>query len=128
MNKPHKNALEWSVFFVSAIIVLATIGSLAWSAISDVDSPPDLSIVAGKALPGQQGTHRVPLLVRNLGNTTAQSVQVEVILRRGAEEVERGELTLSFVPRHSEREGWVTFRNDPRCCEIQARAVSYESP
>ena len=66
--------------------------------------------------------------VTNWGDTTAESVRIEVVLRRGEEEVERAELDLAFVPSKSEREGWVTFREDPRCCAIVTRAVSYERP
>jgi uncharacterized protein (TIGR02588 family) len=122
-----KNALEWSVFAISACIVVAALGYLAASALRTEKTPPDLRIFAGK--PSEhEGGHRVPLLVRNAGDATAESVRIEVVLRRGQEEVERAELDLAFVPRKSEREGWVTFRENPRCCAVTTRAVSYETP
>lgn len=127
MTKPKKNRLEWSVFLLSACIVLAAMGYLVWGALGEKKTPPDLRILAGTPLAGTD-SHRVPLVIRNAGDTTAESVLVEVVLRRGEEEVERAELVLSFVPRRSEREGWVTFRNDPRCCTLDTRAVSYENP
>lgn len=127
MNKPKKNRLEWIVFVASACVVLAVMGYLAWSAVSEDKTPPDLRISAGTVIAGE-GSYRVPLLVRNLGDTTAESVRIEAVLRRGDEEVERAELDLTFVPRRSQREGWVTFRRDPRCCKLITRAVSYEQP
>ena len=127
MKKPAKNALEWTVFAASAIVVLAVLGYLATKALTETKTPPDLRIEAGPAIP-RDGSHRVPLLVRNVGGSTAESVVVEAVLRRGDEEVERAELELMFVPRRSERAGWVTFRHDPRCCAIVTRAVSYEEP
>jgi uncharacterized protein (TIGR02588 family) len=127
MNIPKKNRMEWSVFLASALIVLATLGYLGVSAIRGGKSPADLRVLVGT--PGKHAdVHRVPIVVRNLGESTAESVRIEVVLRRGEEEVERAELDLAFVPRKSEREGWVTFRSNPRCCAIVARAVGYERP
>lgn len=126
-NPTKKNVLEWSVFAASALIVLATLGYLGASALREKKTPPDLRVLVGA--PGMHmGVHRVPILVRNTGASTAESVLIEVVLRRGEEEVERAELDLAFVPRQAEREGWVTFRNDPRCCAMVARAVGYETP
>ncbi|HET8773079.1 MAG TPA: hypothetical protein VFP80_04790 [Thermoanaerobaculia bacterium] len=122
-----KNGLEWSVFAASACVVVAALGYLAVSAVRARHTPPDLRVFAGA--PGRhEGVHRIPLLVRNIGDATAESVRIEVVLRRGEEEVERAELDFAFVPRKSEREGWVTFREDPRGCAVVTRAVSYERP
>lgn len=127
MTAPKKNWLEWSVFAISLCIVLASLGYLIVSAVSGNDTPPDVRIFAGT--PSESaGVHRVPLLIRNAGTSTAESVRIEVLLLRGDDVVERAELDLPFVPRKSEREGWVTFRQDPRCCAVVTRAVSYESP
>jgi uncharacterized protein (TIGR02588 family) len=123
----RKNALEWSVFAISLCVVVAALGYLAVSALRAEKTPPDLRVFAGTP-DTRAGVHRLPLLVRNLGDATAESVRIEVVLQRGGREVERAELDLAFVPRKSEREGWVTFRHDPRGCAIVSRAVSYERP
>ena len=127
MTIPKKNVLEWTVFAASALIVLATVGYLVAAALRANDTPPDVRIYAGPAGP-HDGVYRVPLLIRNDGDATAESVHIEVLLLRGEEEVERAELDVAFVPRKSEREAWVTFRNDQRCCAIVTRAVGYEKP
>jgi uncharacterized protein (TIGR02588 family) len=127
MKKPAKNGLEWTVFIASSLVVLTVLGYLATKALTEKKTPPDLHIEAGAVI-ARDGSYRVPLLVRNNGGATAESVVVEAVLRRGDEVVERVQLALSFVPRRSEREGWVTFRHDPRCCTIETRAVSYEEP
>lgn len=123
MKRPHKNGLEWSVFFLSAALVLAILGYLVYAATQNRDSPPDLRITTGAPQ-----SHRVPVTVRNHGDSTAESVRIEVLLLRGEEEVERAELDLPFVPHQSKREGWVEFRHDPRRCTIATRALSYETP
>ena len=127
MKHPKKNWLEWSVFAISLAIVIASLVYLGVSAVREEETPPDLRIFAGS--PSESGgVHRLPLLIRNVGTSTAESVQIEVLLMQGDEVVERAELDVPFVPRKSEREGWVTFRRDPRGCEVVTRAVSYESP
>ena len=127
MTRPHKNRLEWSVFAGSAIVVVAVLAYLGWCAIHDRDTPPDLRIFTGTPI-ASTNSYRVPVVVRNDGESTAESVHIEVLLLRGAEEIERADLELPFVPRQSEREGWVTFHHDPRCCTLQSRAVGYETP
>ena len=127
MKRPHKNRLEWSVFAGSTIVVVAVLAYLGWCAFHDRDTPPDLHIFTGAAIAGPR-SFRVPVVVRNDGQSTAESVHIEVLLMRGTEEVDHAELDLPFVPRQSEREGWVTFRHDPRCCTLESRATGYESP
>lgn len=127
MTRPHKNRLEWSVFAASAVVVVAVLVYLGWSAIHDRRTPPDLRIFTGTTVAAAD-SYRVPIVVRNDGQSTAESVSIEVLLLRGNEEIERADLELPFVPRQSEREGWVTFRHDPRCCTLQSRAVGYEAP
>jgi uncharacterized protein (TIGR02588 family) len=126
MKKHEKNAVEWSVFAISAVIVALAVGYLAVAAIRE-KTPPDLRITTGSALATRAG-HRIEVTVRNAGDTSAEQVRIEVTLRRGEEEVERAELDIIYVPRKSERTGWVTFRNDPRCCSIATRAMSYDTP
>ena len=127
MKKHEKNAVEWSVFAISAVIVALAVGYLALAALREKKTPPDLRITTGSASATSAG-HRVEVKVQNAGDTSAEQVQIEVTLRRGEEEVERADLEILYVPRKSERTGWVTFRNDPRCCAIATRAMSYDTP
>lgn len=127
MNKPDKNWLEWLVFFVSLAIVVATIGYLVAAMRRTSERPPDLRVFVGQPVAGNAG-HRVPVVVRNEGDITAEQVHVEVTLRNGTEEIARAELVLAFVPHRSQREGWVVFQRDPRCCAVEGRAVGYEVP
>lgn len=127
MTKPEKNAVEWSVFALSALIVAAIIGFLVSAAIRQEKIPPDLRITTGAATATHAG-HRLQVNVKNVGDVSAEQVRIEITLRRGDEEVERAELDIPYVPRKSERTGFVTFRKDPRCCEIASRAMSYDAP
>lgn len=127
MKKPEKNAIEWSVFAVSAFIVALAVGYLVVAALRGEKGPPDLHITTGAAQ-ATHGGHRIEVKVENNGDVSAEQVRVEIVLRRGEDEVERAELDFTYVPRKSARSGWVTFRNDPRCCDVVSRAMSYDTP
>lgn len=127
MKRPEKNALEWIVFAVSAVIIAAAAGYLAYTAVREEKTPPDLHVRAFDPA-ATNGGFRMAVEVRNTGDQTAEQVRVEVALERGGEPVERAELDILFVPRKSSRQGWVTFKNDPRGCTVTTRAMSYEVP
>ena len=127
MNKPKKNALEWLVFGVSTVLVLGTLTVLVISGIRSGDDPPLLDVQAGRAV-HIDGGYRLPVTIRNTGGATAEQAVIEVLLLSGEQVVERSELSISFVPRKSSREAWVTFRRDPSCCRVMARASGFNSP
>ena len=127
MNTPEKNWLEWSVFTVSLLLVVTVVAYLAYDAISTNDAPPDLAVQLGT--PEQHsGYFAVPITVTNAGDLTAEGVVVEVVVERGDEE-EQAQLEIAYVPRQSQREGWVTFEQDPQTADrMTARAIGYEQP
>lgn len=127
MSKLDKNWLEWTVFGVSALLVLGTLAFLVRDA-SKARTPPDLVVELGEAVPGAAG-HRVPLEIINRGGETAEDVHVEVVMESGAGEKETADVAIEFLPRGSSRKAWVTFKGDPRAAKkIEGRAVGYEVP
>ena len=127
MKRPQKNWLEWSVFAASVCIIGAVLGYLGAVAFTVESEHAELRVLTGTAA-AAGGFYRVPVVVRNDGGGTAADVKIEVVLQEDGRDVERAELTISHVPRHSQREGWVTFARDPRCCAMKARPVGYEQP
>lgn len=121
-----KNPLEWLVFAVSLVLVVAVIGYLAAAIVRAEGGKADIRVTTG-APEASRDEWRVPLVVRNDGDETAEAVRIEVTLQCGQAR-ERAELDFAFVPRHSQREGAVQFRNDPRACTLAARTMSYEEP
>jgi uncharacterized protein (TIGR02588 family) len=90
--------------------------------------PPSIEFQLGQPQP-QSNRFLVPVKVTNRGDETAQGVQVEVTLESGGKEQESAEFEIAFLPRHSTREGWVTFKTDPRTVEqMQARVLGFEKP
>jgi uncharacterized protein (TIGR02588 family) len=121
-----KNALEWTVFGVGLILVVATVGYLVREASTTGSSPPELIVHLG---PPQQVARgfQVPVAVVNRGERVAQDVSVTITLATGSER-EEAVLTIAFLPHQSRRDGWVTFRGDPRDGDLHVGPVGYASP
>lgn len=123
----QKNPLEWTVFAAALAIVAGCVAVLVTMTMRTSDTPADLVVTLGRPERVSSG-FRVPVQVRNTGDSTAADVRVDVTLEAEGKEVERADLTIAFVPRRSDRDGFVMFRRDPACCEIVARAVGFEEP
>jgi uncharacterized protein (TIGR02588 family) len=125
-NKINKNWLEWTVFGLSAVLIVLVIGFLIFESATIGDALPDIQVQTGK--PEARTDHfAVPLEVMNKGDQTAEGVHIEVVLRAGGKE-ERADLEIAFLPRRGRREAWVTFKADPRDGKLEARVLGYEKP
>ena len=128
MKKLEKNWLEWLVFTASLILVLSTLGYLVYDGATFGEAPPNIEFQLGQP---QQRSNRfvVPVSVTNRGDETAQGVHIEVTLESGGQEQENADFEIAFLPRHSTRKGWVTFKTDPRSAEqMEARVLGFEKP
>lgn len=127
MKTLEKNWLEWLVFAISFILVIGTLGYLVYDAATSKAAPPRIDVQLGTAQP-QSNYFVVPVAIINHGNETAEGVQIEVVLTSGGKEQESANFEVAFLPRRSNRDGWVTFQTDPRLVEMEARVLGYEKP
>lgn len=127
MKKPQKNWLEWTVFAFSLCLVLSAAALLLYQHFTMTKGPPDPQIVLGEVR-AHDGFFAVPVRVKNRGDTTAESVHIEVELSLPDGKSETADFELPFLPRHAEREGWVTFQQDPRLGKLQPRVLGYQKP
>jgi len=127
MSKPTKNRLEWTVFALGLVLVLATLGFLVRESIVADGGPPEVVARLGEARPSESG-YLIPVEVANIGQTTAEDVLVPIYLDLSDGRREEAELNIAFLPRDSKREGWVSFRNDPRRGTLSLGAVAFEVP
>ncbi len=126
MKKPQKNWLEWTVFWAGTALLAIVAGYLTYAAVTTGKGPPRLAVSIG-AVEEAPGGFAVPVTVANTGDTTAESVGIEVRHGNGADD-ERGELTFAFVPQGSTRRGWITFQRRPDPLRLRARVLGYEQP
>ena len=127
MGKPAKNWLEWSVFAVGLVLVLGTLGFLVRESLVAAGGPPE--VVARLGPPkAAAGGFMVPVEVRNMGQGTAEDVQVTMILELPQGGPEEAVLAIAFLPRDSRRNGWVTFQSDPRRGTLRLGPIAFEVP
>ena len=127
MSKPTKNWLEWTVFAIGLVLVLATLGFLVRESIVAAGGPPKVVARLGEARPSEGG-YLIPVEVANIGQTTAEDVLVPIYLDLPDGRREEAELNIAFLPRDSKRDGWVSFRDDPRRGTLSLGAVAFEVP
>ena len=124
-RKPHP--IEWIVGGVCGVLVLAMIGYILYEAIRVTSSLPELSVMADNVKP-TGGGFRVEFRAINDGDATAASVKVEGQLMSGDRIVETSDVTLDYVPLHSEQKGGLIFRNDPRQHRLEVQVKGYMEP
>jgi uncharacterized protein (TIGR02588 family) len=126
MKAPEKNLLEWIVFGVAMVLVLATFGYLVREALTETRGPADIVVTLGEARPGSGG-HMVPLKAENRGSETAEEVRVTIVLDLGQAR-EEAVLVFPYLPRGSSRDGWVGFQSDPRRGRLRVAGIAYQAP
>lgn len=122
----EKNALEWTVFGVGLLLLMAMLGYLVREALTTGSRPPELVVSLGVPRAMTEG-FQVPVTVVNRGDRVAEAVTVTITLAAKAER-EEAVLSIAFLPHQSRREGWVTFRGDPKDGSLQVGPVAYASP
>ncbi len=127
MPKPVKNAMEWTVFAVGLVLVLATLGYLIRESIVTDDGPPDVAVALGPPRPSRHG-YLLPVEVTNTGSSTAEDVRVPIFLELPGGGREEAELDIAFLPPDSKRKGWVSFRTDPGQGTLGVGAIAFEAP
>ncbi|GAB3200039.1 uncharacterized protein (TIGR02588 family) [Pontibacter aydingkolensis] len=127
-HEEKKNWLEWTVFGISLLLVLAILGYLGYQTYTRKPSTPDL-IVQSWPDPTNNSPNRYHIQLKNKGGTTAETVIIELALMKGGKEVEKAQLQIDFAPQESKREGWVGFRSNPGEADtLISRVVSYKKP
>lgn len=121
-----KNPLEWTVFGISLMLVLATLGLLLAAALHVGNGPAKLTITTGEAQL-MDGRTIIPVIVKNDGGEVAENVEVKVTLGEGAGLQEAG-FTLDFIPRGAERKGVVSFTAENGRSKPVASIVGYGTP
>ena len=131
-NKLQKNALEWSVFAFSLVLVLGTLGFLAYDALTQGQDAARLEVRPGAIRETGAPSARfyvVPITVFNKGDFTAEGVAIEVVIEKNKREIERAEVEIAYVPRRSQAEASVVFSRDPRKeGELKSRVIGYQEP
>ena len=120
-------ASDGALTAIGLLLLLASIGYLAYDAVTEREEPPSPAIRI-TAIEPQGDRFLVRVQVVNRTRATASALRIEGELRRGSEVVERSETEFDYLPGKSSREGGLFFRADPRTLQLVLSARSYQAP
>lgn len=115
--------LEWLAGSVSALMVAALLGWLAWSALTDRQDPPAFTVEVVSLAP-VAGGYRVAFAVRNTSSSAAAGVEVRGTLDGG----ESAGVTFDYVAAQSAATGALFFRGDPDAGGLRLAVAGYADP
>src|SRR5690606_28093111 len=123
-----KNILEWIIFSLSLLLISGIFGYLIYQSVIYEPGSPDL-VVTFKSDPSPNSPYRFHVSVENKGQETAEEVNIELVLKKGGQELEMATLQIPYSPKESTREGWLNFSKNPAMADtLYSRVVSYKKP
>lgn len=118
---------EWLVAAIGLVLVLASLGYLAWHGLLERADPPrpEVRVLDVQA---QEGRFLVRVRVHNRGRATAAKLRVTAQLRRGDQVVEDRDVEFDYLPGESSREAGIFFERDPHRFEMVVTPASFQQP
>ena len=119
--------LEWVFAAVGLLVVVVALGFLVYRGATKGDTPPAIKIeVVSVTRAGEN--YLVNFRVTNTGDTTAAALMLEGELKNGEKSEETSDVTLTYLPAHSMRQGGLFFTKNPNEYQLKLRAKGYEQP
>ncbi len=118
---------EWVIAGAGLILVIGTVGTALYRAVTEVPTPPNL-VFSVNSIEQTGDGYVVKFSVANSGSQTAAGLVVEGILKNGEEDAETSTATFTYAPANSVRRGGFLFTKNPNDFKLQIRALGYEQP
>ncbi len=119
--------LETAFAGLGAILAAGTIGIILWNGINGIGGEPEVEARATR-VEAQGGVYLVEIEVFNGGDAAAAGIEVEGILERDGQELERATTTFDYLPSQSRRVGGLYFAEDPKSGTLKVAPKSYVTP
>jgi uncharacterized protein (TIGR02588 family) len=127
LHPGESSPLEWVTAAIGILLVSGVIGFLLYRGATKGDTPPTIKIQIESVKPTGE-SYLVNFRAINTGDTTAAAVTIEGELKNGEKSEETSDISLTYVPAHSERRGGLIFTKNPNDYQLQIRAKGYEQP
>lgn len=124
-HDPHW--IEWLTGCISALLVTAMIGWIAYEAVTRQETPPELVVTAGRS-EVVAGGYRVPFEISNRAPTTAANVMIIGRLAENGRTIEESQVLLDYVAAESRSAGALLFAENPAGRTLDIRPVGYTDP
>lgn len=123
-----RSLAEWVTFGVASFILTVIVSLVIYIWLNDKHQPPILSVSNKQAIREVDGQFYVPFEVVNIGEETAESVQIMAELRINGKLEETGEQQIDFLSRNEKEEGAFIFSHNPSEGQLTLRVASYKLP
>ncbi len=130
-GKPRIPLLEWIASSIGLLLALAITGFIGWQAYRGAgtgNEPPPAIEVRAERIVAAGGGWVVEFVAVNRSPSTAAAVLIDGRLSRGGRELASSQVSLDYVPGHSERRGGLFFTEDPQTHAVALRALGYARP
>ena len=118
---------EWMAGLLGAGLFLAGLSFLVAEGLQGEDRPGAIAAYVSEILPAGDG-YLVRYKAHNRGSRTVADLHVSARLYDGAEEIDRSDAVLDYVPGDSTREGGFYLREDPQRYRLEIRPEGYQEP
>ena len=122
----ERSKAEWVTFAIASAMLMVLIGLIAslW-----LDGPPEPPAFEVQTLPVREvdGRFHLRASVENVGEETAESVQVTAELTAGGEPPEEAEQTIDFLSGGEKEEVEFIFTNDPGTSRLEVLVRSFKA-
>lgn len=126
-RRQQNHPVELIVGMVGGLLIASLLAFFTYQAIVLGDSRPRLvTSVTGVETAGEQ--YVVHYKVENVGDVTAESVQVVGEVTRDGKSVEKLATSVGYVPLDSSRSGALVFTEDPRRGKLTVGVSGYRLP
>ncbi len=115
--------LEWAFAALGLAIAVALLGIIGREALSGTNEGVPRLEARIERIEATPGGYVVEVVVTNQAGQTAARVELE---GKAGDEVSSA--TIDYVPGHSQAEGGLLFRTDPRRGKLKVRVTGYQLP
>jgi uncharacterized protein (TIGR02588 family) len=122
-DQRHHTPAEWTTLLLSALLILAVTGAVAYFSLTGGNQPAAFTAEPGDAELREEQFY-LPVTVTNTGDEPAQDVRVRVELRTD-DAIETAVFTLELLPAGATEEGTAIFASDPAQGEVTAAVESF---
>ncbi len=117
------SVFEWILAAAGLILVIFSIGFIAYTAFALKDLPPNL-VVKNTSTQKMSDGYLVEFTIENKGETTAANVVIEGKLANG----ETSAITIDYVAAKSSQKGGLIFKENPQQNNLEIRMIGYVNP
>jgi uncharacterized protein (TIGR02588 family) len=126
-QKTRTPVLEWLLGGLGVALLVSCVAFLIYEGIAD-DERPGRILASVKEIVGAESAYIVTFELHNSGSQALANVHVTARITDGANEVERVQTVIDYLPGRSHQEGGFYFTNDPRAFKLEITPEGYQKP